>query len=295
MNVKPGSDRDVGRDTAFVIPVGPTCQPAFVTDTIESIRYFAPLARIIVVDDSRRGFGAELSHEYPITALVARAHGLFGNLYLNLSDGFSEALTQPFRILVRMDTDALLAGSDFESKAMKCFAADERLGSLGSFRIGYDCVGIRNTEWAKRRMILYFATRAWRNPSSALKVAQLIRRARQHGYKLGESIMGGPAVYRYEALEALQRSNLLGNRELAGIGMHEDHIFGLCLFAIGYHLGEFGNKFDDLPMGVDWSGLPASPEELMELGKSIIHSTKKFQTMDEQTIRTKFRSVRERK
>jgi len=144
-------------------------------------------------------------------------------------------------------------------------------------------------------MILYFATRAWRNPSSALKVAQLIRRARQHGYKLGESIMGGAAVYRYEALEALQRSNLLGNRELAGIGMHEDHIFGLCLFAIGYHLGEFGNKFDDLPMGVDWSGLPASPEELMELGKSIIHSTKKFQTMDEQTIRTKFRSVRERK
>jgi hypothetical protein len=46
-------------------------------------------------------------------------------------------------------------------------------------------------------------------------------------------------------------------------------------------------------MGVDWKGLPAAPKELMDLGKSIIHSTKNFEAMDEQAIRNEFRSARQ--
>jgi hypothetical protein len=48
-------------------------------------------------------------------------------------------------------------------------------------------------------------------------------------------------------------------------------------------------------MGVDWRVLPAAPKELMELGKSIIHSTKSFGLMDEQAIRDEFRSARQQK
>ena len=105
--------------------------------------------------------------------------------------------------------------------------------------------------------------------------------------------MGGAAVYRFEAVQALRDSGLLGRDDLADTGLHEDYIFGLCLLSIGYQLGEFGDAFDDLPMGVNWVGLPASPKELMERGKSIIHSTKSYQGMDEQAIRREFRSVRE--
>jgi len=295
MSIVPGSQQDVGNDTVFVIPIGPKCQPDFVADTIESIRYFAPMARIIIVDDSTRGLGVELAKRYQLTTLDASAHGLFGNLYLSLSDGFREALMRPFRILVRLDTDALISGSDFEAKAIDCFDADEHLGSLGSFRIGFNCIGIRNRRWAERRILSYLAARAWKKPRAGLMVAALLLRARKHGYKLGESIMGGAAVYRYEAVATLNEADLLGRAELAGIGLHEDQIFGLCLFAIGYHLGEFGNKFDNLPMGVDWRVLPAAPKELMELGKSIIHSTKSFGLMDEQAIRDEFRSARQQK
>lgn len=123
--------------------------------------------------------------------------------------------------------------------------------------------------------------------------AGLLQRARKEGYQLGDSIQGGAAIYRYEALLALEKNGLLGRAELAATGLQEDYIFGLCLFSIGYHLGEFGNKFDDLPMGVDWRALPAAPQELMALGKSIIHSTKTFEAMDEQAIRNEFRSARE--
>jgi hypothetical protein len=292
MSVNPESQVQVGSDTAFVVPVGPTCSSEFVGDTIESIQHFAPMARIILVDDSGLDMGVELAGRYGLTVVKTRVHGLYGNLYLNLSAGFQKALEHPFRILVRLDTDALISGSDFEAKAIETFESDVLLGSLGSYRIGYDCIGVRDTQWAKRRILKYLVIEAWKKPGSGLYVARLLLRARKHGYQFGESILGGAAVYRYEAVAALNRNDLLGRAELARTGLQEDQIFGLCLFSIGYHLGEFGNKFDDLPMGVDWKALPASPKELMELGKSIIHSTKRFETMDEHAIRMEFRSAR---
>lgn len=286
------SPHKIGSNTVFVIPIGPECQPDFVADTIDSIHHFAPWARIIAIDDSRRGLGTELSERYQLTVLEARAPGVFGGLYLNLSDGFREALTQPFRILVRFDTDALIAGSNFEDKALELFDSDTKLGSLGSFRVGYSGVGVRNARWAQRRILAYLGVHAWTTPRAARMFAGLLIRARRSGYKLGDSVQGGAAVYRHEAVVALNENGLLGRTELAGTGLQEDYIFGLCLFSVGFHLGEFGNRLDDLPMAVDWGALPAAPKELMKLGKSIIHSTKTFESMDEQAIRNEFRSAR---
>jgi hypothetical protein len=293
MTAHPDDHSQVGGESVFVIPVGPNCREDFAADTIESIRYFAPKARIIVVDDSRRGLGSKLGERYELTVQMARAHGAFGALYLNLSEGFREALTRPFRILVRLDTDALIAGFDFEAKAIDRFNSDQHLGSLGSFRIGYDRVGIRKHRWAKQRFFIYFALRAWMKPRDAVAVTRVILRARKRGYQLGDSVMGGAAIYRYEAIAALEECGLLGRADLAATGLQEDYIFGLCLLSIGYQLGEFGNKYDDSPMGVDWGTLPAAPSELMELGKSVIHSTKKFEAMDEDAIRAQFRSMRQ--
>jgi hypothetical protein len=295
MSIVPDDRANVGADSVFVIPVGPHCRAEFVADTIESIQHFAPKARVILVDDSRSGLGVQLAERYQLTVRAARAHGVFGGLYLNLSEGFREALAQPFRILVRLDTDALIAGSDFESKALELFDSYSHLGSLGSFRMSFSGVGVRNQRWARRRIITYLTLRAWSQPRAAQNVMSVLREAHKHGYKLGESIMGGAAVYRYEAVKALEKANLLGRTELAGIGVHEDHIFGLCLFATGFTLGEFGNRFDDLPMGVKWKGLPAGPHELLALGKSIIHSTKGFEGTDESEIRRLFQLARQEK
>jgi hypothetical protein len=284
-------NEEVGRDTVVVIPIGPTCQTEYVADTIESIRHFAPLARLVLVDDSRRGMGIQLGERYELTSVEARAHGVFGNLYLNLSAGFREALQRPFRILIRLDTDAIIAGSDFEAKAIERFNSDEWLGSLGSFRVTYDGAQ-RDGSWAKRRILFHLAVITLVRPNEAIRTFTLLRRAHRHGYRLGESIMGGAVIYRYEAVAALNEANLLGRVDIAKLGVHEDHIFGLCLPSVGYHLGEFGNKYDDEPMGVDWKGLPAPPSELIELRKSIIHSTKFFEAMDERAIREEFRRAR---
>jgi hypothetical protein len=282
----------VGSDTVFVIPVGPRCQPDFVADTIESVRFFAPRARIIIVDDNGSELIIDLERRFRVSVVEAAAHGLYGSLYLNLSAGFREALDEPFRILVRLDTDALIAGDDFEEKAIEAFQSDSQLGSLGSFRFGYNRVGIRDTSWAKRRILIFFALRSWVRPRAALMIAKLLARARKNGYVFGESILGGAVVYRREAIAAMNEADLLGRKELTAMGLQEDHIFGICLFSLGYQLGEFGDQFDDLPMGVRWNGLPASPKELMERGKSMIHSTKGFESMDEESVRSQFRSAR---
>lgn len=89
--------------------------------------------------------------------------------------------------------------------------------------------------------------------------------------------MGAAAIYSHAAVASLEEAHLLGRVELAETGLQEDYIFGVCLISIGLQLGEFGKKYDDLPMGVDWRTLPASPNELLQLGKSIIHSTKIFE------------------
>ena len=109
----------------------------------------------------------------------APARGVFGGLFLNLSEGFREALTQPFRILIRIDTDALIAGSDFETKAIERFDSDPRLGSLGSFRVGYTGIGIRSARWVKQRVLIYFADQAWRKPRAATVIARILLRARK--------------------------------------------------------------------------------------------------------------------
>lgn len=284
--------RSAGSDTVFVIPVGPKCRYDFVADTIESIRHFAPGARIIAVDDSLGETAADLASHYPITVVPTHVHGSFGNLYLNLSAGFIEALNEPFEILIRLDTDALVAGSDFEAKAIERFRRARRIGSLGSFRVGYDRIGIRDRTWAKRRLQRFLVANSLIHPRKVAFVLTLILRAMPKGYKMGDGIMGGAAVYSHEALVALRDAKLLGRGELADTGLQEDYSFGLALYAIGYRLDEFGDRDDDLPMGVNWKGLPASPEELLRRGKSLIHSTKFFEDLDEAEIRQRFRSAR---
>ena len=65
------SKSDVGADTVFVIPVGPRCRPDFVADTIESVRFFAPRARIIVVDDTGREQSIELAEHSHVSVVKA--------------------------------------------------------------------------------------------------------------------------------------------------------------------------------------------------------------------------------
>ncbi|RZK87714.1 MAG: hypothetical protein EOO62_38780 [Hymenobacter sp.] len=60
--------------------------------------------------------------------------------------------------------------------------------------------------------------------------------------------------------------------------------------AAGLQLGDLA--IGDLPFGVAWVGLPASPETLELANKKIIHSTRSWQDMKEADIRQYFKDRR---
>jgi hypothetical protein len=71
---------NVGSDPVFVIPIGPNCQSLLIADSIESIRFFSPKARIILVDDSGRRLGTELGDRFQATVREAPSRCIWGTL-----------------------------------------------------------------------------------------------------------------------------------------------------------------------------------------------------------------------
>lgn len=275
-----------------VVPIGPRCEPQFVSDTLDSLDYYSvPDRRLLLLNNSGRAIDHEIL-ERPLTEVVATPwRGTHGALYLSLSAGFAAALHEPFDVLLRMDTDALVAGSGYEAQAARHFATHPRTACLGSHRTNYDG-GTRSVAWARRQLARYLLRRPVRNPRSAGRVALLLARALRHGYQPGECVLGGACLYSHRAVSALSRAGLLGDQALAQTGLEEDHIFALALRSLGFDFAEFGSRDDDLPMGVKWVGLPASPHELICKRKKIIHSTRSWDELDEDAIRKIFASHR---
>jgi len=271
-----------------VVPIGPRCQPTFVADTLESVdRYSVAGRRLLLLDNSGRGTAREFADRPRTEVLVTPWRGSGGALYMSLSAGFHAALREPFDVLLRLDTDALVIGSGYEAHAARYFAQHPRTACLGSYRTGYDG-SARSFAPPRRQFRRYFVRRAVRHPMDAVRVGFLVGRAFRHGYELGESVLGGACLYSHWGVSALSRAGLLGDQALARTDLEEDHIFALALRSLGFEFAGFGSRDDDLPMGVKWIGLPASPEELISKRKAIIHSTRKWNDLDEVAIREVF-------
>jgi hypothetical protein len=275
-----------------VLPIGPRCQPEFVADTLESVDcYSVPDRRLLLLDNSGRGTAQKFADRPRTEVLVTPWRGSGGALYMSLSAGFTAALREPFDVLLRLDTDALVASAGYETRAAQYFGQHPRTACLGSYRTSYDG-GMRSFAPPRRQLRSYFVRRSVRQPVAAARVALIMARALRHGYELGESVLGGACLYSYRGLSALSRAGLLGCQALARTGLEEDHIFALALRSVGFDFAEFGSRDDDLPMGVKWAGLPASPEELISQRKAIIHSTRSWHDLDEAAIRNVFASRR---
>jgi hypothetical protein len=271
-----------------VIPVGPFCDPSFVDDTLASLAHYAqPGWHLILVDDSRKNLCRSLSQATTATVIPAPAEGADGGLYMNLSAGFASALEQPFDILLRMDTDALVINSGFEDVADHFFRANPSVGCLGNHSHDYDGTPC-NRAGPIDGILRHLTTRWRRTPATSAAITRLVVRAFLHGYRLGESVLGGVCIYSRSAIEKLQENRLLGDPRLGRCQVQEDHLFGLALRACGMRLSDFGSGSDTLPIGIRWHGLPASPEDLVHARKALIHSTRFWQDLDETAVRAEF-------
>jgi O-methyltransferase len=272
-----------------VMPVGPKCNPRFIDDTLASIEYYAqPGWRLILLDDSRRtGLCRSLRGSADATIIQARAGGVRGGLYLNLSDGFLSALEQPFDILLRIDTDGLVIGGGFEEASASFFRTHPLVGCLGRHDRNYDGTPY-DRSWGREQIRRHLTVGWRRTPATSAMLARLVVRATLHGYRPGECVLGGVCIYSRSAIEKLRDHDLLADSRLGRASLEEDHLFGLALRACGMRLSDFGSASDTLPIGGQHSGLGASPSALVEAKKALIHSTRFWNQMDETSIRADF-------
>ncbi len=289
-------------DLIIVIPVGPACKSEFVIDTIASIEYFVHCRyKIIVSDDSHNSVVHNSIKKHYSDVIILKTRKNYGKglgLYTTLSNVYRYALEEfNFYALLRLDTDALIVGHEPEVQILEFFKNNPSIGLAGRYVKGLRSPDQFGNVWMNggRELIVAIAkifTRYYaRHPVIYWRIRNLLFKAINQGYDLGEFVFGGAYAFSRVGLEKLRDNNLLPMKNVLGADLEEDHFFSMLMVCAGMGLGNLATK--DYPFACAWKSLPASPEELLQSDKKIIHSTRLWGEMKEEKIREFFRAKRE--
>jgi hypothetical protein len=281
-------------DVVIVIPIGPNSDPGFIIDTMESyVFYTQSTYAFVLADDSHQGVGAEVKKAFPDAAvlLTDKPMGGWAGLYINLARSFAYALEHyEFKVLLKLDTDALIIGAGLDEDAIRYFEQHPKAGIAGQYPNDYQGHPW-DLGWPRRRILN--GTSTWKfikRPKSNLALIPLHRRAKANGYRTGESVFGGAYFMSRNFLQNMYTAGHLPNFKLQNLNLGEDHLFSLLAKTIGYSLGSLSGSGQ--PFGMAWKGLPVSPEQLIADEKKITHSVRYWQHMDEAAVRQWFRQKR---
>lgn len=312
-------------DTIILMPIGPGLNLDFIRDSMDSIRRFCKSSwKFLLVDDSKSNAAKHLLHAGEGIVLTTKGvGGVFGGLYVNKCKAFKLALeTFDFRVLLSMDTDALMTGPAPDIDAIDYFDKHPSAGILGSYKI--TCCG-RSREFSEEGRLLLSEVRfCIRNLlRETLKAAQntrgdnisqgvrsvaavlrngfkrlgvkrellaLCEAAAPNQYVYGEHVQGGAFFVNPILIRKWNDRGYLTKKALATSRISDDVIFGLLTKAASMELHDFGQPLG--PMCVRWKGLPAHPTELIRRRCKIVHSTKDFAGFREAEIRELFRQSR---
>jgi hypothetical protein len=247
-------------DLVVCIVAGPG-QLIGILDILDSIRrYLDGIYRVIVVDDSctlKIWSAIRKSSEVDYIRNWKRL-GIEG-IYESLLKAYLYALKNyRFKALLRIDTDALITGQGLVHDVISYFITHPKAGMLGSYR--ETCTGaIRDFSPAAEQFKKSWDT--WKN---------LIEKAQEKGYELGENVQGGAYIISYQCLKDMHHKGYLLKKR-KGSYVSEDFIFPLYVRALGYEIHDFAKNG---PFAIAWRGLPIPKEEVVRQGKKVIHSVK---------------------
>jgi hypothetical protein len=281
-------------DVVAVVPVGPGTNFQFVRDTIESFyHYTSATNKVLVLDDSQEGIGELIKQQFSGADVLStrKPSGTLGGLYVSLSHAFRYALEHyDFKLILKLDTDALLIGNAPEKDALDLVKEHPLTAVAGQYPLDYD-----GNPWDigfPRDRILN-GTTTWKGikrPFANLILRRLHRQALKNGYRTGESVFGGSYYVTKAFIQKLHDKGLLPDYRIRTLNLGEDHLFGLLAKTVGMELRSLSGKGQ--PFACAWKGLPASPEQLWEEGRKVIHSTRKWEALNETEVRDYFRGKR---
>lgn len=286
-------------DLIIVIPVGPNCKAEYIIDTIKSVIYYTSCKfKIIISDDSQKQTGNDIKKIFAYIDVITttKVFGLQAGLYITLSNVYKFAINNyNFNLLLRLDTDALITGFEPQAEAVELFKKNPKIALAGLYRRGIwprDSFDNKINNFYPRMRIISsaFGWRIIQRPVANFTMRKIALKAFLNGYELGENIFGGAYFISKMFLIKLDEEGLLPNYKLKYVQLEEDHIFSMLVKYFDFDFGDL--ESGNLPFGCSWKGLPASPAELYNRGKKIIHSTRLWKDMKEPEIRQYFRNKR---
>ena len=234
------------------------------SDLIDSIRAWeGDAAKVLVVEDATPDVRwPEVRARHPDVDVIRARRPTGGPPRLSppLARGFATALERfDFDVLCKLDTDALVTGPALGDRAAERFAADPRLGMLGTLGMRADGVP---EDYTYDAWVLAHERRWSRT------VRERIARARAGMYD-GRKVHGGVYVLSRRALEAMDLA--ADPPWWSQIG--EDLWFSLAVCAAGFALGSWGAPGEPTASASKW--LPVPPAEIPERGLLAVHSVRR--------------------
>lgn len=261
-------------DYLIIIPA-PESHYNMVLDVIDSIECYTSVSyKIIVIDDSGAGLlKARFKKEQNkpnVTFICNDAQlGKQGGLFVSFARAYKFCLEQyDFKIVLRMDTDALITHFGLFEETYDFFQKNPQTGILGSYTIKSD--GTKR-EWWQWALVLLWESSLFRLVVGKKRLWHtILKRARKNNYSLGENVFGGACIYSHQCLAAMNELGYLNITPKTLI--EEDVIFSLLAKAAGYDLEDFGKPHQSMSLGM--YSLPISKEKIVMGNKKLIHSMK---------------------
>ncbi len=276
---------------------------ASLLDTLDSINYHIQSDKVIIaVDDCVNKHNSRKVEENDVENLLIYRSPVFsgwprngyGSLFCKLYQGIEYALKQyRFDYLIKLDTDALLTGNELVEHLERYFNQhSSEIGQIGSYRVKAD--GSKRTKWRWTLYLLFLVYLKKQLSRESVIWSRCLPAARENGYKLGESMLGGAYIYKYDCIkkiiELYPYSKIDGDK-LFDTMIGEDVLFSLLTFASGYKIGDFARPGD--PMAIAHKNLPLPREDIIQLRKQIIHSVKEGLSGESETeLRAYFKKFR---
>jgi hypothetical protein len=286
---------------ALIVPIGPgKIELRRFRELLDSLWTYEPNARLCVAIDS-----SPEPRELPLSplwsgcrliTLNAPYHGQGKALFGRLSAGILLALRtvleeDPLEFVLRMDTDALVIGP-FRDAVRGFIAQHPEAGIVGT--LGCTCrreapyFGYEKTAVSHVFMALDASP-----PAACARIREHARLAVENGYVGIEYCQGGVYVLPSKTLPRLLSAGCLDFPEdWLPLAVPEDVMMGMYARTVGLRSMDFSLPGE--PFGNHHRGLAYSPRELVRLGHSLIHSTKRDSDYPESEIRRYFRARRRR-
>lgn len=263
----------------LVGPLGSRNKYDHVVDTVKSVKYYAaPETKILIQDNSAPlNLGKRLQTQFP-DLLVSRAprnYGLYGGLYKSESFAFqyiNENLDP--EVVVMMDSDAIFTDFGLEELAITYFQQHPNVGLMGNYLTEGEGI-----EWAVQKLQRQLSVVGLlRDKERHDLLHKLTEKAYRGGWKDGQHVLGGIAVYNPRLIEKMVASSLLNREPLRRTFLQVDHIYGLLCAACGMEMAFF--NIPSHPFAVVWRGMPISPKAIVSQGVKAFHSTRNWKDAD---------------